>query len=136
MRFTYENRDQLDKQYIHDSFFEGFYYDYEKRQISFSCMDGLFEKRINLLFDNVIFTEMQSCEFWGPGNSIYAMWHEEDTHQMRHLKDTANLNKGKYDDSFFTDEKKYIQIQIQLNSGDSLLIICESMEWNEKSLNK
>lgn len=50
MRFVYENREDLDKEYLHDGVFEGYQYHYGKRQIEMSCIDGFFTQRIHLYF--------------------------------------------------------------------------------------
>lgn len=87
MKFVYENRKEIDEQYLHDSYFEGFQYDYDKRQIYISCIDGRRKKVNHLYFENVIFLEMQSCQFWAPGNSIYDIWNEDDSDHLKKLID-------------------------------------------------
>lgn len=131
MRFTFSNKEQLDKQYIHDSEFEGYNYDYDKRQISFSCIDGFGIKKIYLTFNNVIYSEMQSCQFWDGANSIYAMWSEEKSKRMLELLSVLNENKERYDMNCLTEGINYIEVALQLNSGDKLFIICESVDWTE-----
>lgn len=136
MKFTYANRQDLDEQYIHDSEFEGYHYDYDNREIVFSCVDGFGEKRIHLAFHGVIFVEMQACAFWMPwANSICHMWHEENTPQMDRLIDLVNSDREYYDKNYLTEGIDYIQIRIQILSGDTLLIICEDLEWTEEKLN-
>lgn len=134
MRFVYENREELDKEYLHDGVFEGYQYHYEKRQIEMSCIDGFFTKRIHLVFNNVIFSEMQSCEFWGSCARIYEIWHEDESFQMKYLQDILKSDKNKYDINQLTEGIDFIQVKIQIISGDTLFIICESLDWTEEEL--
>lgn len=134
MIFSYENRDQLDKQYIHDSEFNGYRYDYNERKIIISCIDSFYKRRIQLIFCNVIFSEMQSCLFWYGGNSIYDIWLEKNSYQMQHLLKIQKSNKDKYDYNCLTEGINYLEIKIQINSGDTFFIICESLNWVEEAI--
>ncbi len=134
MRFVYRNRHELDKMYLHDGIFEGYYYNYEKRQVKMSCIDGFYSKRVHLVFNNVVFSEMQSCEFWYPTARIYAIWHEDEGRQMKYLQDILELNKEKYDINQLTEGIDFIQVKLQILSGDTLFVICESLDWTEEEL--
>ena len=141
MEFTYENRKEIEKQYIHDSKFTGFEYDYDKREIRLFC-DYYFwdnyhpNERNRLFFRNVIFCEMQSCEFWGMGNSILEIWVEENTEQIQELMKKFEESKQPGDICRLVDGTKYLEIGLLLNSGDTMLIICESLCWEKESLDK
>lgn len=134
MRFTYQNRKEIDNQYIHDSQFMGFEYDYDKREIRIFCDNYYVHKRNRLFFRNVIFLEMQSCEFWGMGNSILEIWAEENTEQIKSLMEKFEESKQPDDICRLVDGTKYLEIGMLLNSGDTMLIICESLYWEQESL--
>lgn len=132
MRFSYDNRAELDEQHIHDSDFEGYQYDYEDRNIKILCIDRFNRRKISLTFNNVIFSEMQSCLFWGGGNNIYHMWHEENSPQMQRLLEYQKSEN--LDSEYLMGDVKYLEVQMQILSGDMLFIICESLDWTEEPL--
>ena len=134
MRFTYENRKEIEKQYIHDSEFTGFEYDYDKREIRLFCDNYYQNERNRLFFRNVIFCEMQSCEFWGMGNAINGIWVEENTEQIKSLMEKFEESKQPDDICRLVDGTKYLEIGMLLNSGDTMLIICESLYWEQEAL--
>ncbi len=141
MEFTYENRKEIEKQYIHDSEFTGFEYDYDKREIRIFCdyyfLDNYHpNERNRLFFRNVIFCEMQSREFWGMGNAINGIWVEENTEQIQELMKKFEESKQPGDICRLVDGTKYLEIGLLLNSGDTMLIICESLCWEKESLDK
>lgn len=138
MRINYKNRDEIEQQYRHDYRFKGYYYDYDNREIILTCVNLQNNREMSMVFHNVIFSELQSCEFWGGGNSIYYIWNEEITPQMKHLleiqkknKEIQEKNKEIYNVSLLMEDIQYLQVQIMLNSGDNLLVICEWIDCDE-----
>ena len=131
MRFLFENRMKIDELFSHDSEFEGYLFDSEKRIITMSWMHRHEKnKRIHLRFNHVIYSEMQSYQIWGPGlKRIYHMWHVDDSLQMKKMKELIDIDRKENYRSF--KEVNYIQIIIKIVSGDELTIICESMDWEE-----
>ena len=132
MRFLFENRMKIDELFSHDSEFEGYLFDSEKRIITMSWMHRHEKnKRIHLRFNHVIYSEMQSYQIWGPGlKRIYHMWHVDDSLQMKKMKELIDIDRKENYRSF--KEVNYIQIIIKIVSGDELTIICESMDWEEE----
>lgn len=55
MRIVWDNRNKIDEFRFHDSVFEGFHYDYEKRMIQMNCNNYFWKKMYNLRFNNVLF---------------------------------------------------------------------------------
>ena len=59
MEFTYENRKEIEKQYIHASEFTGFEYDYDKREIRLFCdyyfLDNYHPNERNRLFSEMLY---------------------------------------------------------------------------------
>ena len=132
MRFLFENRMKIDELFSHDSEFEGYLFDSEKRIITMSWMHRHEKnKRIHLRFNHVIYSEMQSYQIWGSGlKRIYHMWHVDDSLQMKKMKEFIDIDRKENYRSF--KEVNYIQIIIKIVSGDELTIICESMDWEEE----
>lgn len=129
MLFNFDNINEIDGLYVHDNVFNGYIYEYEKHIVKMTCFDERKNVNRELVFNNVIFIENQSCEFWGSGNSIYDIWVEKDNSKLvllrKHYLDIApNINNSNELDIF----DKYIEICIQLNSGDKISILCESLE--------
>lgn len=129
MKFNYKNREKLNEQYIHDSCFKGYQYDYDTRKINLSCIDRFHDRKIELIFYNVIFSELQSCDFWIPGlNSIYDIWYEDESVQMKQLINNIDSKES----NRLTEGIEYIQVKMQITSGDTFFIICEEIEWKEE----
>ncbi len=134
MRIDYRNKEEIDKLYLHDSEFEGFCYDYEKRQITLSCDNYFkeFRKRTVFTFHNVIFYSIQSCEFWGKCFRIYEIYLQDDSTEMDQL--LKSKLAGDYKHSYLDKGVEYLPIEIGIISGDILVIICESVDVHEEEL--
>ena len=134
MRFDFRNKEKVDDLYIHDSDFEGYCYDYDERKITLSCRNLFLKKIFHFTFDNVIYCGLQSCTFWHGGNSIYAVHLEDDLPEMERLMEIQNARPELHASSRINDGTQYIPVKFIINSGDTLLIICESMECEEEKL--
>ena len=135
MRIDFTNRKEIDKLYIHDSFFEGYVYNYYKRQINFSCNNSYLKKKFIFTFNNVIFSSMQSCLFWLGGNSILVVYLDENNDELKHLIEIQNSKPDLYDGSCLSESTDYLPVVFEINSGDVLLIICESLDIIEEEFN-
>ena len=113
VKINWENRREINSLYIHDSTFEGLAYDYANRHILLKCINYYEKKNFDIIFENVIFCNIQSCNFWGEGKNILVIYLDDDAVQL----------------------KKFIEIQvgIDINSGDQILIGWECVEYNESS---
>lgn len=111
MKINYYNKSALDEQYTHDSFFTGFTYEYEKKEIKFSCENWYLKKNLYFTFKNVAYCEMQSCGFWATNiDRIYWISNEDRPDIMEKLQKAEEEKTGK---STFLEEKKYfLQILI------------------------
>lgn len=144
MNINYTNRDEINRLYLHDSIFCGFTYDYEKRQIEFSCKGFELKKRENLQsetddtdmlpriynfqFNNIVLCDMQSCVFWGKSSRIYGVWVEEQSPKFDELMEIQKANAENYQGSYLDKEIKYFAFILQMISGDILTIVCESVD--------
>ena len=134
MRFDFRNKEKVNDLYIHDSTFEGYSYDYGKRQINLSCKNFFIKKFFRFTFNNVIYSGLQSCTFWGYGNRILVIYLEDDLPEMERLMEIQNARPEIHAGSCLDDGTQYISVKFEINSGDTLLIICESMECEEEKL--
>lgn len=130
--FNFRNKEKVDELYIHDSDYVGFSYDYDKRKVFLTCDNAYLKKRFYFEFNNVILCNMQSCGFWGGGNSIYSIWLEQSCPAFEELMDIQDENKESYAMSYLDMGIDYLSIKCQINSGDVLLVICESLDFTEE----
>lgn len=86
--------------------------------------------KFNFTFNNVIFCSMQSCLFWGGGDSIYDIYVKENEVEREQLIKIQNSNKAYHDFSRFLKEGAFFTVELQINSGDTLTIICEDLDYN------
>lgn len=134
MHINYYNKSEFNKINSHDSEFTGYLYDYDKRQIKIWFNNHFLKKILYFEFNNVIFCEMQSCYFWGGGNSIYTISLVENPEQFNRLIKIQNSNPDLYKRSYLDKGICYITIKLEINSGDVLLIICENVDYHEDDL--
>ena len=131
MYFDYSNRKDLEEICVHDSVFYGFEYNYSEKQIKFNC-DYSFERtNHSFVFNNVIFLNVQTCFFWCDGGSnILWLSVEDDSVYMDELYRLKAKNEPCYN-SCLDKDISYLQLEFQLNSGDTIFIICESVDVEE-----
>lgn len=126
MYINNSNRNLLDSINVHDSVFDGFEYLYSERQIRFNCNYSINKKSYSFIFNNVIYFNVQSCWFWGAGPNILCFNVADDS---SHIEELTKLKKDWH--GFLNDDVSYLQIEFQLNSGDTIFIMCESIDINE-----
>lgn len=137
MLYNHNNKEEFDKIYLHDAIFEGFNYDYDKREICFTCKHYDTNKIYNFKFHNVIYSKLQSCSFWNGGNSVYDIYStempDEFTQLIQDIQNNAAIN---FEVSYLNRGITYIAIETTINSGDTLLIVCENVEVSKSELNE
>lgn len=148
MRYNYFNKEKIQDLYIHDCVTEGYHYDYYKKQVSFSCKSFWKgdPKEVHCIFNDVICCNMQSCKFWCTnGMNILGIYFEDDSEQIESFIQLQNKICQKRTFTYETPaylkgeyvsyrNKVYLPLIMEFNSGDTLLIICESFDWFEKRL--
>ena len=130
MRVNYINKNEVNNIYIHDSIFYGYQCDYNNRTISFFCENKPSGKKTYFKFNNVIFCSMQSCLFWGGGNNIIDLYVKENEIEKEQLIEIQKCNKVYHDFSRLLKEGAFFTVELQINSGDTLTIICEDLDYN------
>lgn len=132
MRIDFTNKAYIENEaYVHDSYFTGFTYDYEKRQIKMECESFMCKSRFIFQFNNVYGFNMNSCDWWGECNHIFD-WEvvREDktslTHKLKNFwpEDESNFSR-------LTEPEKAVESKFTLASGDTLIISCESIDFTE-----
>ena len=78
---------------------------------------------------------MQSCLFWKGGDSILVVYLDENNDELKHLIEIQNSKPDLYDGSCLSESTDYLPVVFEINSGDVLLIICESLDIIEEEFN-
>lgn len=134
MRISYENIHQLTDIHVHDCLFSGYVYDYENRSVQFTCVDSYEKKAKTFCFQNVVLVQLQSCSFWHGGSNILWMNYDEE-HPLLHQLECMQMEKQElFEGSFMDRGIRYLPIEFTINSGDVLVIISESVDYEEKPL--
>ena len=129
--YNYYNKQEIDNIIVHDSEFYGFSYDYMDKKLQFSCDNyWILKKKQTFIFHNVILCNLQGCSFWHGGNCILGLSLLDNAPEMSRLKEMSL----EFEETLFDDKTEYITLELQLNSGDTLLIIFESLEYYEEKL--
>lgn len=134
MLFDYSNKALLNDIYVHDADFTGFTYDYKNREIKLQCRNDFLEKMQSFVFHNVIVSKMQSCAFWGNGYNFYDMSTVDPAPELDALYKRLHENETIYKNTYLNGDTHYIGVEFIVNSGDELLIVCESVEYTEETL--
>ena len=119
---------------LHDFEFKGIKHDYEKKYIELEIKKKSAETvPSSLSFQDVLYYEMTCCKFWGSGHHIICC----------NLMDTTNiydkllrLEQVEYAKSNSIDRSpmnllEFIGVEIWLNSGDKLKVICKIFEFDD-----
>lgn len=134
MKIDYTSIHQLKNVYIHDSEFTGYEYDYTNRRISFACRNIFSKKKLVFQFNNVIYSTLQSCTFWGGGNSILWLNVLDEDAGLNALYELQRKNQDNFALSDLDQGIEYIITEITINSGDKLLIVSQWIEFIETAL--
>ena len=141
MRYNYQNVDQLNDVYLHDSEFDGYRYHYlmdMRHIVELSCISHWpVHKKYSLRFLNVAYQEMQAFTLWAGGNAI--MWVEAACTSEQEIQSILDVEKTQSNANSWNTAKiksavPLITVSIRLNSGDRMRIICESLEITEERI--
>lgn len=134
LEYNYRNMRSLNSVYVHDSEFTGFSHYYDHRTVELSCTNAYIRKKQTFIFENVIVLHMQSCSFWNGGNSIAWMTVSDRTEYLDRLIEIQSNNSQKYEGSYLDQGIRYIAVEFTINSGDTLLIVCQKIHYTEMEL--
>lgn len=136
MLINWKNKNTLDMLYVHDSIFSGYVYDYSERTIRLECHNTFLNRLFRFTFHNVVYQNLQSCAFWGAGNSILYITEIDYPEGFVTLMQLQKEKQSLYFDSFLDKGLHFLSVEIQVNSGDILQIVCESIVVNESFKNQ
>lgn len=127
--YCWNNREQINQLYIHDSEFTGYQYDYDKHQIQLTCENYYLKKTFHFVFHNVVYHNMQSCSFWGSGNSILCVYLGD---RALHDIDLPIADGALHNPNPCRKFEKHMQVVLELNSGDIFNVFCDNaVFWEE-----
>lgn len=127
--YNFDNQDQINKVDIHDFKFYGFEYNYDSNQIHMKCVQEYLKNELNIIFNDVLLFDMQSCNFWPGGPDITCMYTFDLTDKYDKWKKYAEQqNYPYYEGSKLYNGTQYVAAGIEINTGDTLEIVCKSIE--------
>ena len=128
MVINYNNLAELRSFYFHDSIFTGFSYDYSNCKVFLTCKNHLTQKKQEVVFHNTVFLISQNCAFWGGGNAILGISAVSHPAEFNNLMSMRENNSDLSDLSRLDVGGTFITLEIAINSGDVILITCQSVE--------
>ena len=135
MNINYHNIQLSKNLYMHDSIFFGYCYDYDKRTIHLTLLNELKNVIQKIVLNNVIISQLQGCSFWGGGNAIYYVCCYAEHPLFDQLNQIKAENIRNIEGSYLDMGINYIVFELQVNSGDSMCVICESVDYDEVMMN-
>lgn len=131
MNINYQNIQLFEKLYAHDCIVSGYCYDYEKRTIQLVLTSPLTGVNKKFVLNNVILSQFQSCSFWHGGNAVYYVGCHTEHPFWGQLEQVKKENAQNIEGSYLDMGIDYIVFELLINSGDSMYVICESVDYEE-----
>lgn len=139
--YTYQNRKEINKVYLHDSLFYDVIIDIEKKTIEMNLNRWEPDKydeynKCKVTFENVLHFEFDRLDFWGSGGEcINTIFLGDDNLPNKYIKEKLEKATEEYrakncsnpEDFFSKDKERFINIGLEIMSGDIISIICEKM---------
>lgn len=114
---------------LHDAYIENVIYNHSNKVINVELESEWEKTDYDLSFHEVLYYEMTCCDFWGCGYNVIC-WSKFDTTEIfdKLLRiDRIEKAESNSESNTIMDLSEYIGIDILLNSGDLLKIICKSV---------
>lgn len=132
MILNIKNICDINKINLHDSLINEVIYTHSKKIITIN-LEGEWGKDYVLKFYDVLYYEMTCCDFWGRGYNVVC-WSKIDAtgifDKLLRLEMVEN-SRSRDTNQELMDLFEFFGIEILINSGDKLKIICKSVEVNE-----
>ena len=133
MIISYKNLHEIEKVNLHDAYIENVIYNHADKKINIKLESEWEKNDYDLDFHNVLYYEMTCCDFWGSGYNVIC-WSKLDTTEifdkLLRLEIVEN-SRSKGANQEQTDLSEFFGIEILINSGDRLKIICKSINVNK-----
>ena len=118
---------------LHDAYIENVIYNHSNKVINVELESEWEKTDYDLSFHEVLYYEMTCCDFWGCGYNVIC-WSKFDTTEifdkLLRLEIVEN-SRSKGANQEQTDLSEFFGIEILINSGDRLKIICKSINVNK-----
>ena len=132
MILNIKNICDINKINLQDSLINEVIYTHSKKIITIN-LEGEWGKDYVLKFYDVLYYEMTYCDFWGGGYNVVC-WSKIDAtgifDKLLRLEMVEN-SRSRDTNQELMDLFEFFGIEILINSGDKLKIICKSIEVNE-----
>lgn len=120
---------------IHNSDFYGFSYRENDKILFIELLNFSLNKSFKIQFQNVLVLNCEMCQFLGRNISINDWKLSQEDTLIKNITEKQKSNEKKYNSSLLSVQKKYIEITINLKSGDNIEIVCESIDFEEREIN-
>ena len=110
---------------LHDAYIENVIYNHSNKVINVELESEWEKTDYDLSFHEVLYYEMTCCKFWGSGHHIICCNLMNCGGMI--MKDFIEKAESNSESNTIMDLSEYIGIDILLNSGDHLKIICKSV---------
>ncbi|MBQ1371746.1 MAG: hypothetical protein IIY70_02325, partial [Oscillospiraceae bacterium] len=114
--------------YLHDDLFRELKFErgaYKLIAQCFSYAKGSYE----VIFRDVVGFEMTSCDFWGPSLRISCFYSVDVEQQTLIPKLQKENEKYVTPDNALIDNRHYIEVELELISGDCLRVACKTVQF-------
>lgn len=133
MIISFKNLHEIEKINLHDTLIENIIYNHSDKKINIKLESEWEKNDYDLDFRKVLYYEMTCCDFWGSGYNVIC-WSKLDTTEifdkLLRLQMVENsCSRGTNPESM--DLFEFFGIEILVNSGDRLKIICKSIDVNK-----
>lgn len=120
---------------IHDSAFYGFSYRENDKTLLVELSNHYMNKFFKIQFHNVLVLNCEMCQFWGKSPYVFDWNIDENEILIKNIMEKQKNNESKFWCSILRTPKEYIQINITFTSGDTIDIVCEFIEFEEREMN-
>lgn len=136
--YTYQNRKEINEVYLHDSLFYDVIIDIEKKTIEMNLNRWKPDEynKCKVTFENVLHFEFDRLDFWGDdGGCLNTIFLGDDNLPHKYIKEKLEKATAEYrakncldpEDFFSKDKERFMNIGLEIMSGDIISIICEKM---------
>lgn len=113
---------------MHDADFDGFIFDRSSRNLKIEVMLPFKDEKTKIIFNGVIGFSATCCDFWGESERISCFCQARDDDRQL-IEDIFRIKRSTENDlSILKTEEDYLEMIIELISGDSIRIACECVE--------
>lgn len=113
---------------LHDSVYIKSQYDYSEKNLILYLEPYFDDGYGKIVFCNVIAYEAETCEFWGKSDRVNAMGYIEEEKSVL-IKKVFEKATQKHFSLLIKSKECYMELLVELISGDYIRVLCESVEF-------